>query len=156
MLFSTNEKGVIRMERYVNPGIYRLDYVDFLFVKTQATGFPTNVNCSFLTCNQFLATDDATFDINWQDPDNDGTDVAGYRVNITINGEPFNNLQDSLPNCAVTFAAGIFTLDCNNLPLGASTCSSNPDTLVVVSIQDPDGNVLSPTGESCNFLVTPS
>jgi hypothetical protein len=92
--------------------------------------------------------------VSWQDPDNGAADVADYVISVDINGENFV-LTHSLPECDVTFAAGIFTLDCGGPPLdlelGPDTCAGDPDTLTVLSIEDPQANVLSPTEASCQL-----
>jgi hypothetical protein len=135
---------------YQTPNIFLLDASECMFAATQSAGDTGQeafaASCILQECVS-QSPDAAAFHISWQDTDNDESDAGGYTVRVNINGTVFDLTNNE---CNIGFNTGTFTMICPNLSSAEHFCLfAQINTLTIVSIEDPQGNVFSPSGEDC-------
>jgi hypothetical protein len=143
------------MKMYQTPNISVLDASECMLATTQSAGSSgqsaVNAACAFTGCQEppSVGNDAADFIVSWEDSDNDASDAGNYIVTVDINGDTFI-ITDATQNCNFTFGP-TFQVTCLDVDAGDSCIVQQLNTLTVVSIEDPQGNVFSPSGEDCQF-----
>lgn len=142
------------MKMYQTPRLFLLETSDYTAM-TQSGGeggqAAFTAACAFNDCQAAISgNDSADFIVSWEDSDNGASDAEDYVVTVNINGNIFN-ITNSTPDCQFSFGP-TFQVSCSDFNSGTEGCIfASINTLTVVSIEDPQGNVFSPSGEDCTF-----
>jgi hypothetical protein len=138
------------MDPFALPTIKTLKLRSDFLVKTQATGLSNpNLDCGSVDCDS-TGAEDASLTVTWND--NAGSNLAGYTVQVIIEGNTFD-LTSSTAGCTLAESpAGFYSIQCTGLLLATDACCPDEADFELISITDPDGNTLAVTGEVCTFL----
>jgi len=143
------------MKMYRTPNILLLNTSEYILATTQSAGeggqAAFTAACNFSGCQDAISgSDSSDFIVSWEDSDNDASDAGNYIVTVNINGDVFAITEATL-NCNFSFGPA-FQVSCQDFDSGSDGCIfAGLNTLTIVSIEDPQGNVFSPSGEDCTF-----